>query len=192
MIMDDVFQILIFLIIIISFISSLLKKKPQQKDADHLSASEKTGETDISEKMFVPSSESKAEEFDLMKEFENFFKVEDKQAIPEPQQVEKKEPFIKDTNYKRVPEESFHKVTDSEHSFVNPWETKIKEAERKKKLITPQIEKQASAYEKSLIKKEKVATEIIENIRSRLNDPESLKEYVVFSEIIGRPKALKR
>lgn len=190
--MDDVFQILIYLIIIISFISSFFKKRPPEKKADQPASSIGKDEVQGAKKTLTPSMESKVEEYDIFKEFENFFKVGEKPPEPTAQKVEKKESLIKDSDYKRVPEESFHKVTDSEHSFVNPWETKIKEAERKKKLVTPQIEKQASAYEKSLLKKEKVAAEIIGNIRNRLNDPVSLKEYVVFSEIIGRPKALRR
>ena len=64
--------------------------------------------------------------------------------------------------------------------------------EEKKKQISPKIEKQASAYEESLIKKESAATEIIKDISERLKNPSTLKEYVIISEIIGKPKALKR
>jgi len=58
--------------------------------------------------------------------------------------------------------------------------------------LSPKIEKQASAYEESLERKESAATGITHNIKERLKNPSTLKEYIIISEIIGKPKALKR
>jgi len=95
-------------------------------------------------------------------------------------------------NYIEVPEESFHKRTESEHTFIDPWDKKRKDVEKSKETITPKIEEQASAYQESLVKKESAASGIIHDISKRIQDPASLKEYIIISEIIGKPKALKR
>jgi hypothetical protein len=95
-------------------------------------------------------------------------------------------------NFIRVPENSFHTTTASEHSFTDPWDIKRKELEKSRIKLSPKIEKKISAYEESLIRKESAATGIIKDIKERLNSPSSLKEYVIISEIIGKPKALKR
>ena len=43
-----------------------------------------------------------------------------------------------------------------------------------------------------LKKKETAASEISKEIRTRLKDPSSLKDYIIISEIMGKPKSLSR
>ncbi len=95
-------------------------------------------------------------------------------------------------NYIPVPEKSFHTLTASEHTFTETWDEKRKELEKREKNLSPKIEKQASVYEESLIRKVSTATGIIKDIKERLKSPSTLKEYVIISEIMGKPKALKR
>jgi hypothetical protein len=193
--MDNLFEYLIYGFIIISFISSFFKKKKPlpKKPADQILHQR----TDITENKIIdnpPSQGQKADEYDILKEIDGFFNV------GQPKQTETKVHTDKEIyegakdreNFIPVPEKSFHTTTTSEHTFTNPWDIKRKELEEKKKKISPKIEKQASAYEQSLIKKESAATGIIKDINERLKNPSTLKEYVIISEIIGKPKALKR
>ena len=193
--MDNIFEYLIYGFIIISFINSLFKKKKPvpKKPPDQTSHPR----IDLTEKKFTdipPSQKAKQEEYDILKEIEGFFNV------GQPQKSESKvhndnevyEGAVNREKFVPVPEKSFHTKTTSEHSFTNPWELKRKELEEKKKKISPKIEKQASAYEESLIRKESAAAGISRDINKRLKNPSTLKEYVIISEIIGKPKALKR
>ncbi len=193
--MDNLFEYLIYGFIIISFISSFFKKKKRlPKEPSDQTLHQRT---DITEDKIIdipPSQEPKAEDYNILKEIESFFDV------GQPKQTETKVHTDKEMyegakdreNYIPVPEKSFHTLTPSEHTFTDPWELKRKELEKKKEKLSPKIEKRASAYEESLIRKDSAATGIIRDIKERLKNPTSLKEYVIISEIIGKPKALKR
>jgi hypothetical protein len=193
--MDNLFEYLIYGFILISFISSFFKKKkPLPKESPGQTPLQRTDMMEEDKVQIPVPQQPKAEEYDVLKEIESFFNVE------ATQQTEKKVHTDKDMyegakereNFIPVPEKSFHKTTASEHTFTNPWDVKRKELEKRKKKLSPEIEKQASAYEESLIRKDSAATEIIRDINKRLKNPTSLKEYIIISEIIGKPKALKR
>ena len=193
--MDNIFEYLIYGFIIISFISSFLKKKKRlpKKPSDQTLLQR----TDITEDKFIdipPSQEPKAEEYNILKGIESFFDVgKPKQAETKVHSDKEMYEGAKDReNYIPVPEKSFHTLTASEHTFTETWDEKRKELEKRKKNLSPEIEKQASAYEESLIKRDSVATGIIKDINKRLKNPSTLKEYIIISEIIGKTKALKR
>ena len=198
--MDDVFQILIYALIIISFLSSLFKKKkpvksqgtsPQQPQR----YMQKETETEVS------TESGKNYDYDLMKEFENFFKVEgekesepslEKSTPPESIQpsLERSTP-IEIEQRKKDLEKSWHQKTESEHRYTNIWERKKAEADKKTARINSDIEKQAAEFEKHLMVKGSTANQISRNIRERLLNPSALKDYIIISEIIGKPKALR-
>ena len=195
MTMDNLFEYLIYGFIIISFISSFFKKKKRlPKEPSDQTLHQRT---DITEDKFIdipPSQEPKAEEYNILKGIESFFDVgKPKQAETKVHTDKEMYEGAKDReNYIPVPEKSFHTLTASEHTFTNPWDVKRKELEKKKEKLSPEIENWASAYEESLIKRDSAATGIIKDIKERLKRPATLKEYVIISEIIGKPKALKR
>jgi hypothetical protein len=195
MTMDNLFEYLIYGFIIISFISSFFKKKKRlPKEPSDQTLHQRT---DITEDKIIdipPSQEPKAEDYNILKEIESFFDVgQPKQTEKEVHSDKKMYEGAKNReNYIPVPEKSFHTLTASEHTFTDTWDEKRKELEKRKKNLSPEIKKQASAYEESLIIKDSTATGIIRNINERLKNPTSLKEYVIISEIIGKPKALKR
>ncbi len=195
MTMDNLFEYLIYGFIIISFISSFLKKKKRlpKEPADQTLHQR----TDITEDKFIdipPSQEPKAENYDILKGIESFFDVgKPKQAETKIHTDKEMYEGAKDReNYIPVPEKSFHTLTASEHTFTETWDEKRKELEKREKNLSPKIEKQASVYEESLIRKVSTATGIIKDIKERLKSPSTLKEYVIISEIMGKPKALKR
>jgi len=195
MTMDNIFEYLIYGFIIISFISSFLKKKKRlpKEPADQTLHQR----TDITEDKFIdipPSQEPKAENYDILKGIESFFDVgKPKQAETKIHTDKEMYEGAKDReNYIPVPEKSFHTLTASEHTFTETWDEKRKELEKRERNLSPEIEKWASAYEESLIKRDSAATGIIKDIKERMKSPSTLKEYVIISEIIGKPKALKR
>lgn len=195
MTMDNIFEYLIYGFIIISFISSFFKKKKRlSKEPSDQTLNQRV---DIMEDKSIdipPSQEPKAEEYDILKGIESFFDVgKPKQAETKVHTDKEMYEGAKDReNYIPVPEKSFHTLTESEHTFTNPWDVKRKELEKKKEKLSPEIEKRASAYEESLVRRDSAATGIIRVINERLKNPTSLKEYIIISEIIGKPKALKR
>ncbi len=192
--MDDFFEIFIYLFIIISFISSFLKKKKkkqkQQVLDSHLNEHEQI-------QLPVQKAEPEVKEelkIDIFKDFEKFFNVGEPQKETPKEHTDKEmyEGAKERDDYIAVPEESFHKKTVSEHTFVNPWEKKKTETDKKVAKVNKSIEKQASKFEEHLKKKKTAAGEISKEIRARLKDPSSLKDYVIISEIMGKPKSLSR
>ncbi|UCH64702.1 MAG: hypothetical protein JSW63_08730 [Ignavibacterium sp.] len=195
--MDNIFEILIYLFIIISFLSSFLKKKKkaaikQEQVQDQTPDQQPiAGELNAEQAASVQTQE---EEYDILKDFEDFFKVgkteEKPQILPHPEPIEEVKPSTKERS--GVPEDSFHTKTASEHTFIDPWDVKKTEIDKRKKSLSPDVERQATAFEKYLKKPETSATRISRKIKESIMDPASLKEYVIISEIMGKPKALKR
>ena len=194
--MDDVFQILIYAIIIISFISSFFRKKkvpPKDVPGD---AQVRQGPVDRPEIKTEATSQSKSGEveFDLFKEFENFFNVTETKTKPQQtrQLFPVQENIISGEDYIPVPEKSFHEQTASEHSYTDEWTRKKNEIEQKKKTISDKIEKEATQFEKYLKKEVKSGDDLLSSIKQKLQQPASLREYIIVSEIFGRPKALSK
>ena len=192
--MDDIFEVLIYLFIIISFISSFFKKKKRQQK-QQVPGSQLKEQEQIQLPVQRAEPEVKEEpEIDIVKEFEKFFQVgkPQKKTSKEHSDKEMYEGAKDRDNYIVVPEESFHKKTASEHTFIDPWDKKRTEINKKVAKVDKSIEEQASKFEEHLKKKETAASEISKEIRKRLKDPASLKDYIIISEIIGKPKSLSR
>jgi len=184
--MDNFFEILIYLIIIISFLSSIFKKKQQQQkrppaqQPDH----------DENYQSEVSATQSRPKDYDILRELEVLFKggeVSTDKSTPIPQQktetlssMEEREEF-----------DSWHEPTKSEHTIDN-WERKKGEVQKILAGVDSAIEKKAAEFEDSLWKKEKEFSGIALSIRSRFKSPSTLTEYIIFSEILGKPKALRR
>jgi len=47
-------------------------------------------------------------------------------------------------------------------------------------------------FEASLDKKDIAFSSIALAVKSKMKNPSTLKEYIIFSEILGKPKALRR
>jgi hypothetical protein len=197
--MDNFFDILIYILIIAVFLSSLFRKKkvPPKENAQDLHRRPRSDNRPVSRienASTAPKQDSGEIEFDLFKEFENFLNpVESK---PKAQQIEQTPPVqeVQKTreDYIRVPEKSFHEETASEHSYLDKWERKKKEIDQRKKTINSKIEKEATQFEELLKKDERTGEKLISTFNKKFKDAFSLREYVIFSEILGKPKALKR
>jgi hypothetical protein len=187
--MDNLFEILIYVIIIVSFLSSIFKKKKrqQQKTPAQQPQTDEYYQTEVS----VPQTKTK-EEYDVLKELEDFFKVGNEPAgqqipMPVPQEQPKKMTPIEE--HKRT--ESWQTPTASEH-IADDWERKKEEVSKRVARVDSSVEKKAAMFEASLDKKETTFSSIAMAVKSKMKNPSTLKEYIIFSEILGKPKALRR
>lgn len=184
--MDNVFEILIYLIIIISFLSSIFKKKQQQQKRPPAQKPER----DDNYQSEVSTTQPKPKDYDILRELEDFFKsgdVSTEKRTPIPQQQTETVPTLDEP----AQSDSWHEPTKSEHS-IDQWERKKGEVQKILAGVDSAIEKKAAQFEDSLWKKEKEFSGLALSIRSKFKSPTTLKEYIIFSEILGKPKALRR
>jgi hypothetical protein len=184
--MDNVFEILIYLIIIVSFLSSIFKKKKQQQRPP---AQQPQTDEQYQAEVAIPQTQSK-EEYDILKELEDFFKVgseQPQQQIPDQQETPTKVTQVDE----RTRREMWQSRTESEH-YVEDWEGKTAEVKKRMARVDPSVEKKAALFEESLVRKEAVFSSIALIVKSKITNPSTLKEYIIFSEILGKPKALRR
>ena len=162
--MDNVFEILIYVIIIISFLSSIFKKKKkqqQQKPPVRQSQSDEYSQAEVA----VPQTQPK-EEYDVLKELEDFFKVGEettKQQIPVP--VPPEQPKVPDME-EHIRTDPWHARTESEH-YVDDWERKKSEVKKIISSVDSSIEKKAALFESSLDKKEATFSSIALAVKSK-------------------------
>lgn len=188
--MDNLFEILIYVIIIISFLSSIFKKKqqPQKKPPVQQPQQEDYYQAEQTE-VSAPQPQSK-EEYNILRELEDFFKVGNEQSdrrVPAPQQQPESLPSVEE----HTKSEDWKSPTESEH-YVDQWERKKTEVKKIISSVDSSIEKKAALFEESLERKELVYSSIALSVKLKIKNPSTLKEYVIFSEILGKPKAFRR
>jgi len=184
--MDNVFEILIYLFIIISFISSFFKKKKQQQKPP---VRQQPVDEYKNAEIVTPQTQAK-EDYGILTELEDFFKVgeestTEEESIPQPQT----EPVT--TMEEHVKTDSWHAPTESEH-VMDRWERKKSEVQKIMSSVDSAIEKKAALFEQSLGKNETAYSTLALAVKSKMKNPSTLKEYIIFSEILGKPKALRR
>ncbi len=199
--MDDFFKFLIWAIIIISFFSSFFKKdkgkktpsppqrKPNYQDRDRTTAYPQTSSTTMD-----------SDRNDIFKEIEKLFKTENTPSAPTiPQEertttksqtaIEKSQAKVAYNNKKSMDkmDEEWHEETSSEHTLETNWDKERKKIAEQDKKVDSQIEAEAKRFEKFLQQEEKLDSIVLKTIKERLRHPQSLKEFIVISEIIGKP-----
>jgi hypothetical protein len=165
--MDNLFEILIYVIIIISFLSSIFKKKqqPQKK---------------------LPQQQPHQEDY-YQTEQPEVSAHQTARKVPVPQQPAESVPTLEE----HTKSEDWKTQTESEH-YVDQWERKKTEVKKIISSVDASIEKKAALFEESLDRKESVYSSIVLSVKSKMKNPSTLKEYIIFSEILGKPKALRR
>lgn len=193
--MDNFFEILIYLFIIVSFLSSIFKKKKQapQKSKQDIPQQREKQEISYSpaqEMESVSVKSSSTDDYDILKELEQFFKVGDPQQkpAPTPQPII---PPIRVEQKKKTVEDSWHAKTDSEHKYEDVWEKRTRDVAKRKNEVDSLTSRQAAKFEEMLKETKGYSTAFQRNIYKQLRHPSTLKEYIIISEIIGKPKALK-
>jgi len=191
--MDNFFEILIYVLIIISFLSSFFRKKGKPKqnssEIERLPQSENL-QQDVSYQQPEP-----ADDYDFLKEVEKYFKVGDEESVQGKRttRIESIREEIRTKSKEKISEEGWHEQTPSEHSYTtdNKWKEKEKELRQITKLVDENVERQAANLEKVLDEKSSTSEPGMK-IKSKLNNRTNIKDYIVFSEILGKPKALRR
>ena len=205
--MDDFIKILIWAIIIIIFVSSIFKKKNKLKASQNAQQDPDSG-ADIPKRIepqrrTVENKEEIDSYNDMLAEFENLFKkdagsgksisgeisqndiprtkISDKTKIDE---LEEKKRIIQYDS-------QWHKETVSEHTLVDNWEQEEKTME-KKAAVDFNIESKAAKFEKMINQKPEPIGIFKHTIKEKLGHPATLKDYILISEIIGKPKAKRR
>lgn len=204
--MDDLFQYLIYGIIIFSFLSSFFKKKeppkqtPAQRNSNDvpLSSGDPLSQTLSKEGVKVVD---KKDEFEILKELENLFKGDFK--IPEPAKpkpVETDDYYksheIKDVDLSAREDQRLkrdvmdHSPIGTRQTFDEEKSSRLKSKSRIKS-VDQKTENEAKKFEAILSGLEhKILTP--NKFKTKLKQPATIKEYILFSEILGKPKALRR
>lgn len=194
--MDNLFEVLIYAIIIISFLSSFFKKKEQPKQTPSQQSQKPDSISYQQERTkFEPEKISqKNEDYDIMRELENLFKGDIK--IPEqlPQSSSETSSNVPDRNLDRtIGKRTVRKIEDRNYIENKATERRSSIDQRKKEKVNvdSKIETRAKEFEKVLAGPRKQKASQTEFNR-KLKNPANIKEYILFSEILGKPKALRR
>jgi len=203
--MDDLFQYLIWGIIIFSFLSSFFKKKepPKQSPLPKVKppASVSYPKQSDADKVVVSQ---KQDEYDILRELENLFKGEIKTPVPQKQkQVDPYDDYesneikykdldlVIDPRMQRTVEDKNPIGSRETYDNKNVSRRPITGKQTQPKIINPKIEEQAKEFERVLAGPKQQRTTVTEFNR-KLKNPRTVREYILFSEILGKPKALRR
>ncbi len=191
--MDNGFiQFLFFLLIIVFFLSSLFKKKPAPPRTDRPipQPPDQNEENNSSEEIppVIHYKNEDKEDNDILNEVENLFK----NRIPENPQPVKRQTKIESYSQSKAGPEPAAQSTQQEpqNDYVTPKAgvmSTVKEIQK----IDSKIEEEAKKFEMLLARQDEVYS-FAADIRKKIANVESLREYIIVSEILGRPKALHR
>lgn len=189
--MDNIFEILIYLFIIVSFVSSFLKKR--KKTAPQQQRQQVPIEEE--EEIFEPETQmktEKVEDYDILKELEQFFKVGE-QGQPKPRVEHQQTPQpVRYEPKPRTVDEAWKTPTPSEHAYENTWEKRRKEIDARKREIEVRSSVKAAKFEQILSAKRSSKQFVQSELKNKFKQVESLKEFIIVSEILGKPKAYRR
>lgn len=182
--MDNFFEIIIYLFIFFSLISSLFGKK---KKKGEIPPSSQTGQRTQAPQPVqtrqepVTVSKTEDEDYDILREIENLFKMENEE--PEKPKKEIPKPVQREMPQQKQRVERTRIETEKNY--------KSKFDDYKKPVLDKKIEEQALLFEKNFYKKSD-SNSFILDLRRKLRDPKTLKDAVVFAEIIGKRGSSRR
>jgi hypothetical protein len=204
--MDDLFKILIWGVIIFSFLKPLFKKKEQQKEPP-IPGTKPSGSASFPtqhKNADVVTASKKQGEYDILRELENMFKGNIK--IPDPPKPIRVDPYdiyqsheIKDKDLNLVVDKRLQRsVQDDSPIGSRPTYDDLKitnrknvsDRQREPRKLDAKIEANAKSFERVLAgpRKQRAA---ITDFNRKLKNPRTVREYILFSEILGKPKALR-
>ncbi|HED06291.1 MAG TPA: hypothetical protein ENI61_06380 [Ignavibacteria bacterium] len=200
---NDFLDILIILIIVFSFFSPFFKKKKSPKSLPPMhnndenetnlsnypkyeSDSNKENETDLSN---YPKYEPKLnkENEEIFKEVEILFKGETSPSGYETGSIENQDNEIKDSNI-QIQYEAKADTATNDISYSSSDDLVSKSIRK----IDSQIEKDTENFERVVEHQMDTVDTSTIDIKSKLRDINLQKELIAISEILGKPKALRR
>ena len=183
--MDDIFQILLYLVIIISFIAPIFRKKNQDKNSQQSSRQRFPLQDSNLEnpKTEIAATESKQTDYDVLKELENFFKVGSEEKT-----ITTDELNLNFEEQKAEPQSS-----TKPQGYQSIWDKKKAEVESVVKSLDKKIEDQAKQFQEEMAyQKNPLSNDFVLRLKKNIRKPATLKEYILMAEIIGKPKSLRR
>jgi Zn-dependent metalloprotease len=207
--MDDLVKIIFWGFVIFSFIWPMFKKKqpPKQTPMQRKRQTDSFETTQSSERSISKESvlvSEKSDDYDILRELENMFKGDLK--IPEqqkPKEVERNDVYssreIQDKDLDLVVDKRMQRSVEEQTPIGSrkTFDEKVSErkaftlSQRQIRVIDSKTEAEAKQFEKVLAglhKKSAVKNEFTRKLKS----PATIKELILFSEILGKPKALRR
>ncbi|HKJ81156.1 MAG TPA: hypothetical protein VJ954_03985 [Ignavibacteriaceae bacterium] len=180
--MDNFLQILFFLFIIFSFIAPLFKKKKEQGQKQQTKAQ---NQNNPERQRAKAELKKEMEEYDILNEIQGLFKPPEE--IKKPAETQTYEQSYKESPYE-TPE--WEKALKTEHTINDEWHRATTEADFNKESAVIDIE--AKRIQKLIDDKNKPVNVRLGELRKSIRNPETLKQYFLISEIIGKPRAVKR
>jgi hypothetical protein len=189
--MDNIFEIVVGLVIIYSLLGPLFKKKkgkelpsPSKPDYEEMPEAELPQTTSAKKKDY--------DDFDILREVEELFKEHLPQEIPAPKPKPRIEVKPKIEPKRDVPVDVWreHKRNESELKY----QEKVKPKTVFKQKVEPIKNKRVQHSDFSI---GETSVEDLSNLRAKeilvsIRDPRKLSDYILVSEILGKPKALRR
>lgn len=185
--MDNLFEILIYAIIIISFLSSFFKKKKKEVPQTNKDTQDSELE-DLSSQQSEPvlSQKKEVDDYDILREIEKMFKVETaSQSPPVPKKVEPVRSSQPAPGSEKRKISSEHRLTKSEHVVSKSITYDGQNYKPAPKAVSDSNEEKYFPINQPVINP-------FLNLKRKLRDPQTVRDYIIVSEVIGRPKALKR
>lgn len=187
--MDNLFEVLIYLIIIISFLSSLFKKKEQPKTTQKPERPQTTyqnNESDGFSEFESDSAQTEASGYDILSEIENIFN----QELGRPKaQTESLPKQVSTANERSLEQESVnYDRFELERKAAIETQKRFQRDEIK---IDSKTEKAALMFEE-LLNKQRAKTVIANPLIKKIKNPRMIKDYILVSEILNKPLALRK
>lgn len=192
---NSFFQILFWIFIIAIILSSLLSKKPRgtQKKEEGQIPVPRDEDPRYAKNIESYNEEEKEINVEIKDEITNLFKSENENKIPPPIKETKIETYNRESSKpveQKIPDEYFGWPGTPKQQ---PAQIIVKDVEKiasEVKQMDSKIEKEAKAFEKYLGKEEMMGP-MMSSLKEKIKSPQTLKEYVVISEIIGKPVGMK-
>ena len=185
--MDNFFELLFILFLIFSFLAPLFKKKTENnKPAEKKGPQDNNYQTDS---QTTNSYEEKdQEDYDILREIEGMFNKNAESRIPEEKEMTvTQQPTEADENAGLVtPEEK--NLQKEEHTEQTEWHRLTDKTDYSREDAL--LQEEAERFEKYLNPNKEINF-VKQNILATIRNPESLKEYFVISEILGKPKGFE-
>jgi hypothetical protein len=183
--MDNLFEILIYLFIIISFLSSLFKKKEEPKPPKTQQSKSQKSIDEFTE-YEIESLESKTESYDILSELENIFN----QDLGTPKQKQETPRVFKgEIKPDSLEQESInYDKFDLERKIALETQSRF---QRKEIIIDDKTERAAQMFEEMLFN-QRAKAQVVHPLIKKIKDRKLIKDYIIISEILQKPLALRK
>ncbi|MBA4250282.1 MAG: hypothetical protein C0425_00340 [Chlorobiaceae bacterium] len=185
--MDSLFEVLIVLLILYSLISPFFKKRPMDDESDAIPPPEKKHPQTMNREMKTSSYKDKTDS-DIFGEIEKIFKQQEPIVIHNPEH--RRSPReIKKVEHKRI---NYDKATKSEYVKEDVTRKRNTEINFDRSATFDKGRKPVTQNLPQLISQSRLGeSKKVIDLRKKINDTNSLKNFVLISEILAKPKALR-